>query len=257
MIESGALGKKVFFLYPPPVLTEIVDELARREFEVYLAHDHQRLSRALAKSPDSLLFINIDDELDEPGWVSYIDGLRSNAETKCVGVGILTLNDRPPEVRQTYLMDLQVSCGFIVLKIGAAKTTEILVKTLEANEARGRRKFVRALCPPGWGQCALNHEGSQLRAMISDLSSAGMAVKFDGDLSLRTGSILRDVTLTVKGSRLTLSGFVAAQRMEADGSRIHVVMFDPASLDDTRKERLKSLVFKVNQGVMSQVLELA
>lgn len=254
MIESGALGKKVFFLYPPPVLTEIVEELARREFEVYLVQDHERLARALSKDPDALLFINLDDGLDEPGWVSYIERLRDDATAKAVRVGVLTLNERSPEARSTYLMDLQVSCGFVVLKLGAAKTTEILVKTLEANEARGRRKFVRALCQPGWGQCAFDHEGSQLRAEIADLSSAGMAIRFEGDLSLRVGTMLRDMTLTVKGSRITLSGFVAAQRAEASDARTHVVMFDPASLDEARRERLKISVFHINQASMEMLL---
>ncbi|MDA8426454.1 MAG: PilZ domain-containing protein [Treponema sp.] len=254
MIESGALGKKVFFLYPPPVLTEIVEELARREFEVYLVRDHERLARALAKDPDALLFINLDDGLDEPGWVSYIEKLRNDAIAKAVRVGVLTLNERSPEVRSTYLMDLQVSCGFVVLKLGTAKTTDILVKTLEVNEARGRRKFVRAVCQPGWGQCALDYEGSQLRAEIADLSSAGMALMFGSDLSLRIGTMLRDMTLTVKGSRITLSGFVAAQRTESGGARTHVVMFDPASLDEARRERLKISVFHINQATMEQLL---
>ncbi|MGO8692032.1 MAG: PilZ domain-containing protein [Rectinemataceae bacterium] len=257
MIASGALGKKVFFLYPPPVLTEIVEELARREFEVYLVRDHERLLRVLADDPDALVFINLDDGLDEPGWVSYIRKLRSESATKDVRVGVLTLNDRSPEVRGTYLMDLQVSCGFVVLKLGAAKTTEILVKTLEANEARGRRKFVRAVCLPGWGQCALGHEGSQLRAEIADLSSAGMAIKFEGDINLRVGTMLRDMTITVKGTRITLSGFVAALRTEGSGAQTHVVMFDPASLDESRRERLKISVFHINQSTMNQMFEAA
>jgi len=252
MIETGALGKKVFFLYPPPVLSEIVEELARREFEVYLVHDHERLRSVLAQDSDALVFINLDDGLDETGWVSFIDKLRTDDATKGVRVGVLTLNDRSPDVRKTYLMDLQVACGFIVLKIGAGRTMEILVKTLEANEARGRRKFVRAACPPGWGQCALDHEGNPLRAQIFDLSSAGMAIKFEGDLTLRVGTMLRDMTLTIKGSRIALSGFVAAQRAEPDGSRVHVVMFDPSSVDDTRRERLKTIVFRINQATMDQ-----
>lgn len=252
MMETGVLGKKVFFLYPPPVLTEIVEDLARREFEVYLVRDHERLRDVLAEDSDALVFINLDESLDEAGWVGYIDSLRAAETTKAVRVGVLTMNDRNQDVRRTYIIDLQVACGFIVLKIGAAKTTEILVKTLEANEARGRRKFVRAICPPGWGQCALNHEGSSLHAQILNLSSAGMAIAFEGDLSLRAGTMLRDMTLTLKGSRIALSGFVAAQRGEVDGHQLHIVMFDPASSDESRKDRLRTMVFRINQATMDQ-----
>jgi hypothetical protein len=63
MAGLNALGKKVFFLYPPPVLSEIVDELARCEFEVFLVRDHVRLGNVLKSNPEALVFIDIDDGL--------------------------------------------------------------------------------------------------------------------------------------------------------------------------------------------------
>ncbi len=71
-METGALGKKIFFVYPPQVLTEVVDELARQEFEVYLSKDHGKLRRCVAAFPDSILFINLDDGLSEADWRVYI-----------------------------------------------------------------------------------------------------------------------------------------------------------------------------------------
>jgi hypothetical protein len=254
-METGALGKKIFFLYPPPVLTEVVDQLAKQEFEVYLSRSHEKLRRSIASFPDAILFVNLDDGLDEAGWLDYVKGLR--AEAPAVGIGVITLND-DPELRKHYLMDLQVQCGFIILKIGASKTAEILAKTLEANEARGRRKFVRALCPPGTGQCAMDHEGATLRAELTDLSSAGMAIRLDGGASVKVGSVLRDISLVIKGQRLQASGVVVAKRAGEDGTEsVHVVMFDPGSLDEARKEKLKTLVFRINQAAMELALERA
>jgi PilZ domain. len=250
-MESGLLGKKVFFLYPPPVLSEIVEDLARQEFEVYLTREHDKLRRYLDKSPDSIVFINLDDGLEEAGWLSYVESLRKSAPS--VGVGIVTLNDNA-ELREHYLMNLQVQCGFVILKIGAAKTGEILAKTLEANEARGRRKFVRAACAPGVGQCAFDFEGATIRAELTDLSSAGMAIHLEGGLSLKVGTVLRDIAVTIKGGRLSLSGVVVAKRSDDGAVPAHVVMFDPASLDEARREKLKSLVCKVNQISMDAIL---
>lgn len=116
MIENGALGKKVFFLNPPPVLSEVVEDLAKREFEVYLARDHLRLARLLADEPAAIVFINIDDGLDEPGWEAYVRALRGGEKTADVGVGILSMNE-DKELMEKYLMDLQVPCGFVVVKI--------------------------------------------------------------------------------------------------------------------------------------------
>lgn len=247
-MENGALGKKVFFLYPPPVLTEVIDFLAQEEFEVYLSRDHERLRHLIVSFPDAILFVNLDDGLDESGWISYVEAVRK--EAPAVGVGIITLNDNAA-LREQFLMHLQVQCGFVILKIGAAKTAEIIAKTLEANEARGRRKFVRAICPPGTGQCAVDHEGATLRANLSDLSAAGMAIDFEGGTSIRVGTVLRDMSLTIKGQRLLTSGVIVAKRHGENGSGdVHVVMFDPASLDDNRRDKLKSLVFKINQSSM-------
>lgn len=254
-MEPGSLGKKVFFLYPPPVLTEVLQDLTNREFEVYLARDPERLKRVLASSPDSIIFIDLDEGLDDAGWEAYVRSLRATPATAGIGVGILTLND-DDALREKYLMDLQVQCGFVILKLGAAKTSEILVKTLEANEARGRRKFVRAACQPGTGQCTIEHEGVTLRAELTDLSSAGMAIRFENGADFRVGTVFRGISLAIRGQRVLASGFVAARRVESGGD-VHVVMFDPASLDDARREKIRSIVGRVNQLAMDRLLETA
>lgn len=253
MIETGALGKKIFFLYPPPVLNEVVEDLARREFEVYLVRDHARLARLLADEPDSILFINIDEGMDEPAWASYVKTLRSDEKTKDVGIGILSLNE-DKDLMEKYLMEIQVPCGFVVVKLGTAKTIEILTKTLDANEARGRRRFVRASCQPGAALCAVEIDGRSVQGNLSDLSSAGMALSFEGHSSLKPGTVLRGITLNVKGARLALNGFVAAKRGTAE-SPVYIVMFDPSSIDDARRDKLRSLVSKLNQTSMDRLLE--
>ncbi len=252
-MENGLLGKKIFFLYPPPVLTEIVDELARQEFEVYLSRDHEKLKRAIASFPDSLLFVNLDDGLDEAGWLDYVKSIR--VEAPAVGVGIITLND-DARLREHYLMNVEVQCGFVILKIGASKTAEILARTLEANEARGRRKFVRALCPPAQPHAPSISRARHSGRNLTDMSSAGMAIRFHGGVSLKIGSVLRDISLTIKGQRFSPSGVVVAKRAGDDAAEVvHVVMFDPNSQDAARKAKLKTLVFKLNQLAMDAILE--
>jgi len=254
-MESGVLGKKVFFLYPPPVLTEVIDALTRQEFEVYLARDHGKLRRLLSTLPEAILFVDIDEELDEVGWLSYVANLRRDLPG--LGIGVITLNENA-ELRRKYLMDLQVQCGFVILNIGASRTAEILSMTLEANEARGRRKFVRALCPPGMGLFAVDLGGATLRGELTDLSSAGMAAKPDDDTSLRVGTLLKDISLSIKGNRLLVSGVVVAKRSEeSEGKDVHVVMFTPDSLDEARREKLKAVISKVNQLSMDAALERA
>ena len=261
MIESGVLGKKVLFLYPPPVLTEVVEELARREFEVYLIGNHDKARRYLASEPESIVFVNIDEGLAEPEWEAWVRGLRDDEKTAGVGIGIMSLND-DQELKTKYLMDLQVQCGYVTLKIGSAKTAEILAKTLEANEARGKRRFVRARTSPGTTLCAANFEGSTLRGEIRDFSIAGMAVQFEGGAALKAGTVLRAIALTIKGGRVSIDGVVVAHRnvdatasaQETDRAST-ILMFDPSSLDDVKREKLRSLILKVNQAEFDRTLE--
>lgn len=261
MIESGVLGKKVLFLYPPPVLSEVVEELARREFEVYLVGNHDKARRYLASEPESIVYVNIDEGLREPEWEEWVRSLRADEKTSPIGVGIISLND-DQELKTKYLMDVQVQCGYVTLKIGAAKTTEILAKTLEANEARGKRRFVRARTMAGTTLCAVNLDEGTLRGEIRDFSIAGMAVQFDGGAALKAGTVLRAIALTIKGSRVSVDGVIVAHRNfeataaahEADQAST-IIMFDPNSLDDAKKEKLRSLILKVNQAEFDKTLE--
>jgi len=234
----------------------VADKLAEQEFEVYLVRDHARLKRVLAREPDAVVFVNLDDGLDETGWESYIRSLRNDEKTAQVGVGIVTLNE-DKTLMQKYLMEIGLPCGYVILKIGSAKTTEILSKTLEANEARGRRKFVRAACPPGTAQFVVEFDGSTRRGEVSDISSAGAAIAFDDGLRLKAGTVLRSLQLSVKGARFIADGFVVAQRAAEGETSTLVVMFDPASLDDNKRERIRSLVFRVNQATMERLLAIS
>ena len=261
MIESGAMGKKVLFLYPPPVLSDVVEELARKEFEVYLVRNHDKVRRFLAIDPESIVFVNLDDGLEEAAWENWVRSLRGDEKTSAVGIGVISLND-DQELKTKYLMDIQVPCGYITLKIGTAKSAEILAKTLEANEARGKRKFVRAITMPGTTLCAANFEGSTLRGEIRDFSIAGMAVQFEGGPALKPGAVLRNMALTIRGGRISVDGVIIAHRnlsssaaAEEAAKASTIIMFDPNSIDDAKREKFRSLILKVNQAEFDRVLE--
>jgi len=253
MAESGIYGKRVFFLYPPPVLSDIVDELARREFEVYLVNDHKHLQKALRQFPESIVFINLDSGLPEPQWAEYVKELKLDPETSSVGVGVICMND-DIILRRKYLMELQVPCGFVILKLGAARTADIITKTLEANEARGRRRFVRAICAPGIAKCIVDFSGKVLQGELSDISSAGIAVRFDDDKNLPIGTVFHKMQISVRGVRVVSDCFVAAKRSDPKGAT-YVIMFNPATLDFEKKDKLRTLVCKINQSAMDSLLE--
>lgn len=249
-------GKKVFFLNPPGVIGDVANALAEAEFEVYSTRDHAKLARFLRKEPECLTFVNIDEGDDENVWRSWIKSIKEDEASARAAFGIITMLD-DEDKRSYYLMDLGVECGFVVVKIGVAKTTEILLRMLEANEARGRRRYVRAACPPDSTELTCPTDEGVLRGWIKDLSSVGMSVAFTGSASPRQGSRLRDMQLNLKGVRVILNGVVIGSHEAPGIGTISVIMFEPASVNDDKRAKLRAFIKRTLQATMDKALSLA
>ena len=218
------LGRKVFFLYPHSVIQdELVNELVQNEYEVYFLNDYRRAARAFAHFTDSICFINIDDGIPEPQWEQYVRGIMENPTTKGVRIGILSYNsDR--DLMQKYLMDLAVQCGYVQLKLGIEESTRIVLEVLKANEAKGRRQFVRANCEDDrMATFNVRNSGAQLHGRVRDLSSRGMACTFDRDPKFVKGTVLQDAQLRLRGQVVNTGGVVLGSR--AGEPPVYVVLF--------------------------------
>lgn len=219
-----SIGRKVLFLYPHSVIQdELVQLLMWSEYEVYLVRDHARLLGFLAEHPESVLFINIDEVLEEPEWEQYIRNLRASERTSRVQIGILSYND-DRALAEKYLMDIGVQCGFVRLKIGLRESSQIILKTLAAVEARGKRKYVRAQCDEKSATFNIRYEDRYVSGRIQDISSAGMAVIFDEPLELEPKTPLEDMQLKLKGKLLKMSGVSFGSRKHG-GQDLYVVLF--------------------------------
>lgn len=249
-------GKKVFFLNPPGVLSDVAATLSAHEFEVYLVYNHKNLARFLKQEPNSIVFVNIDEGRTESEWEAWIRGLKADPDTASVGIGVVTLVG-DPELSRKYLMDVGVACGFVTLKIGASKTADILLKTLEANEARGRRKYVRAACPAGTAEFSMHFRDSVLRGTIQNLSTAGLAAWFEPPEELAVGTRLKDLQLTLRGARILLNGIVLGKRSAAEGPAVQVVMFEPGSLTEEKRDKIRTYIRRILQDEVDKRLETA
>ncbi len=137
------MGRKVFFLYPHSVIqNDMFRILIKNEYEVYSIDDHIKMKELSIRFPESILFINIDDKLNENEWESYIKDILSDTQ-KISRIGILTYN-KDQNLAKKYLMEMMVPCGFICLSLSLEQSAATILKTLMVNEAKGRRKFLRA-----------------------------------------------------------------------------------------------------------------
>jgi hypothetical protein len=219
-------GKKIFLLYPHSVIhEEMLDILIMAGYETYTTTDENRARKLLKKFPGSIMFINIDEGLKEKEWEAYIRGIMENPETRDSRLGIMSYNqDR--ELMQKYLMDLAVPCGYIQLKLGLQESTRIIISALEANEARGRRKHIRADCHEDIN-AAMNYKGDNgtYHGKILDISSAGIAAKLDKFEDLPVNSRLRDTQLKLRGGIFMTDMIFMGKRR--DNPLIYILLFDP------------------------------
>lgn len=247
-------GKKVFFLYPHSVIQkELVDTIIDREYEVYMVYDHKQLYNINRIYRDSIVFINIDEGIPEEEWEKIIRSYSEDTPENNLDFGILTYNE-DQDLAQKYLMDIMVSCGFIRLRLGLKESIEIILKTLEANEAKGRRKYVRARPQPE--DASFNYRdltGDMNTGQIMDISSVGMAVTFDSGLKPEKNSLLRDIQIKIKGALIKVNGVVIGSRNVERSSTIYVLLFDSSATKEL-KQKLKYHIHKLLQDDIKKVL---
>ena len=244
------MGRKVFFLYPHSVIqNDMVNILINNEYEVYTINDHVKMLEISKKFPQSILFINIDEKLNENQWEKYIKDLLENND-HISRIGILTYN-KDQNLAQKYLMELMVPCGFIVLTLSLEQSAATILKTLQANEAKGRRKFLRA---SGLSSAStkMNFKFNDIlyNGSITDISITGMAISIDDDIILPLHAALNDIQLQLKGIICRVNGVVAAHRNGSNGSC--VIMFQ--NLDELSVKKIHNFIYNNLQQKIRKVL---
>ena len=224
--QSNAPGKKIFLLYPHSVIRDdMLDVLIMAGFETYTLNDEKKARKILAKFPGSIMFINIDEGLKENLWEKYIKELMDDPQTKTSQLGIMSYNqDR--NLMQKYLLQMALPCGYIQLKLGLQESTKILIQALEATEARGRRKCIRAECEDDIN-ATINYrmDSDVFRGRILDISSAGIAAKFDKITNINNNVLIHEVQLKLRGGLVMTNMIFMGQRR--DDKRIQILLFDP------------------------------
>jgi len=229
--RPDAQGKKIFLLYPHSVIKEeMLDLLIMAGYETYTLVDEKKAQRLLVKFPGSIMFINIDEGLKEKEWEAYIRGLQEDPQTKDTRLGIMSYNqDR--DLMKKYLIELAIPCGYVQIKLGLQESTKIILSALDANEAKGRRKYIRADCEDD-ASSSLNfsEESEKYLGKLLDISSAGVAARFENSITLPVNSLLRKVQLRLRGGIVMADMILMGQRH--DDKRVGILLFGKLSSDD-------------------------
>jgi hypothetical protein len=231
---EDAGGKKIFLLYPHSVIQEkMLDTLIMNGFETYTLRDYKKAFKILEQFPSSIMFVNIEDGLPEKDWETYIRGIQKHPKTKDTRIGILSYN-QDKGLMEKYLLEIGIPCGYVQLKLGLMDSTNIIMTALEANEARGRRKHIRAFCEEGIS-ATLNfrNESGLYQGKILDISSTGIAAKVPNLPEMSPNAVLHNVQLKLHGA-LVMTDVIVAGKRQGDRD-VYIMLFDPAKLDEDGK----------------------
>jgi len=228
------LGKKVFFLHPSTLIqNQVIAGLAQEEFEVYIVKDGNKLRAILTKYPDSVVFACINEGMRENEWEEWIRGITVNQETSGVSIGIIAsgLNEN---IKRKYVQQFKITCGYTVLKSDPGDVTKQLVSILNTIEAKGRRKYMRALTG-GEVNTTVNLpvHGTYINGKIKDISVVGFSCHFEEDPGLVKNSFFADIQLRLQTQLLKVEGIVFGSRMD-EGEKTYVVLFTQRINPDVR-----------------------
>jgi hypothetical protein len=252
--SSGILGKKVFFLYPSVVVVnDIVQELIQQEFEVYVAKDHGALQRVLRQFPDSIVFADIDEGISENDWELWIRGVMDSRSTKKVRIGVLSGN-RDEELQKKYLTDINIACGYTVLRKNPSITIQHILEILKREEAKGRRKYLRTTMEEG-ASAAVNmpYNNNFIKGIIRDISTVGFSASFEEDPELAKNSLCHDVQIKLQSMLLKTEGIVFGSRM--DGlHKLYVILFTQR-IDPDVRSRIRRYIQQTFQAKIDILLK--
>ena len=231
--QINTIGKKIFLLYPHSVIRdEMLDWLIMAGYETYTVVNEKKALKLLEKFPGSIMFVNIDDGLKEDEWETYIRGVLENPKTKDSRLGIMSYN-QDQKLMKKYLMELVLPCGYIQLKLGFEESKNIILHALEANEAQGRRKCLRAECEDDINAIMNFKDDLGLRqGKILDISSTGIAARILSRADLPANSLIRNVQLKLRGGILMSDMIVMGQRM--NDKTVYVMLFASKLSEDDK-----------------------
>lgn len=253
--RSPTYGKPTFFLHPPdPIRQDVFPTLIENEVEFYTLNDHQMLRPLLRRYPCSIVFVNIDADIRGNEWLSFIKSIAVDDDMAHVLFGIVT-HDAAAAVEREFSSEVTVSCGFIRLSRGLNQSSRAIMAQLHTHGAKGRRRYLRAKCEDvrqtGF---SVKHRGEIRSGSIIDISSVGMAVRFDSPVRMEPNTRLRDVQLNLKGTITHISGIYRGVHRESKD--LYVVLFD-THVDPASRRRIRSFVHNVlNEKLQQEIKRL-
>ncbi len=217
--ENNDFGRKVFFIMPSfDFRSLVIPALYEQEFEVYTFDSYTKAKEILRNYPDSICFINTDEGMTPGEWFFYIKSFEEDPMLSTIFLGIICTRMTKAQKEQ-FAMDTTIPAGILEARLSHDELIEKIIKILEINGAKGRRRYVRAKCGDDFSSFAtFLIDGNELKVNINDISSAGISCTAPAAYAdyFKANSLIRNFTLTLSSKKVTCIGVVLMTNIQGD-----------------------------------------
>jgi len=253
--NSDLIGKKVFFLYPTiSVQNRIITELVQQEYEVYVAKNKEKLKRALSKYPDSIVFIDINEQMSEGEWDIWVTGIMEASDMKGVSIGVITSND-DEQIMRKFLLALKVPCGYTVVGHDMERAITQIMAALQGANAKGRRKYIRAIMEKGETSSTVNLpvDGNFVNGVIKDISVVGISCTIAGNPEIPKNTLFKNIQVRLQTNLLKVEGILFGTRTDG-ADTIYVILFTQR-IDPDIRMKIRTYIQHTLQQKMNPDIE--
>jgi len=247
------VGKKIFFLFPTVVVqNKIIAELIQQEYEVYVAKNKDTIRRVLRDYKNSIVFVDVNEQLKETEWENWITAVKSSPDTKTTSIGIVTAND-DEKIKRKYLLTIKV-CGYTVLKFDLDKAIMHIIDVLQSLDAKGRRKFIRATTTKE-SNVTLNLPvgGAFKNGQIKDISVVGISCSIEDNPDIAKNTLIKDIQIKLQSAIIKVEAIVFGTRMEGL-EKVYVMLFTPR-IDPEVRTKIRTYIQHNLQSKMDNELK--
>jgi hypothetical protein len=209
--ENPVFGRKVFFLNPTFALqNSLIAKLIEDEFETYVIKDYRNTKNILREFPDSICFINIDDQLSYNQWFNFIKSFETDSTLKSIFLGVLSERISRSD-RELLMLKLSIPAGFIMMNERMEDIITTVEGILKINGAKGRRQYVRADCTDDPSALLLLQQGTKVYKLhLLNISVVGTACEIPAMMKnmFQKNAILRGISITLGQKTFTCDAAV-------------------------------------------------
>lgn len=251
--DTSLVGRPVFFVRPPAaVQADLLSVVIRQEYSAGILADHTRLDDLLALHPQAVVFINVDEGYTESEWEGHIRKIRADKDTQDVKMGVISQHPNP-ELAHKYILELELACGYTKVGVGSNEGIQAILASLESLQARGRRRYLRVPCRPGWASLNFVDRSRPVTGSVVEISSVGLSCTFDEDPGYRARTRITGIQLKLKGVLCTVTAVVMGSRPQEERP-LYVLIFDPFMGEVTR-DKIRNYQRRALQALLETELE--